>query len=179
MHLLCDNVFLIKKDLTKACKYMNNSINKSPELYRSGVGIVLLNNHNQVLIAQRIDFKSDAWQMPQGGIDEGEEPVITALRELEEEIGTNNVEILGVLDEWFYYDLPAEIQTKVWGGNYLGQRQKWFLAKFLGCDSDVNLDTAHPEFSRWKWATPQDAINLAIPFKREIYKKVFQDFALI
>lgn len=154
-------------------------MNKNPELYRPGVGIVLLNNRNQVLIAQRIDFKSDVWQMPQGGIDEGEEPVITALRELEEEIGTNNVEIIKVIDRWFYYDLPSEIQTKVWGGNYLGQRQKWFLAKFLGHDSDINLDTKYPEFSCWKWATPQDAINLAVPFKREIYREVFQNFELI
>ena len=144
--------------------------------YRRGVGIVLVNAQGRVFVAQRIDSKMPAWQMPQGGIDKGETPRVAALRELLEEIGTDKARIVGVTRAWLRYDLPAGLQAKMWGGKYRGQEQKWFLMLFTGCDADINLETEHPEFSSWKWLPFTQLPRTIVGFKREIYRQVVAEF---
>jgi putative (di)nucleoside polyphosphate hydrolase len=147
-----------------------------PRLYRPNVGIMLLNSRGLVLVAQRIDTPGPSWQMPQGGVDDGEDLHKAALRELEEEIGTAHVTLVAEAPDWLYYDVPRELQLRLWGGKYLGQRQKWFLMRFEGENSEINIHTAHPEFSSWKWAVPQTLPDLAIDFKRLTYEKVLKGF---
>jgi putative (di)nucleoside polyphosphate hydrolase len=145
--------------------------------YRRGVGVMLFNPAGQVFVARRRDAAGtpggEAWQMPQGGIDLGEEPRAAALRELDEEIGTANAEIVAETRHWLMYDLPDELVGKVWGGRYRGQAQKWFAARFLGRDGEIDLAKHHePEFSEWKWA-PLDALpGLIVGFKRELYTAI-------
>ena len=143
--------------------------------YRRGVGIVLVNAQGRVFVAERIDAPG-AWQMPQGGIDKGERPRAAALRELEEEIGTNKARIIAVTPQWLRYDLPADLQAKVWKGKYRGQEQKWYLMRFTGVDSDINLDGEHPEFAAWKWLPFTHLPRVIVGFKREIYKQVVAAF---
>ena len=119
--------------------------------YRPCVGIMLINDHGLVFVAQRIDQVVEAWQMPQGGVEQDETPRQAALRELEEEIGTNRAEIIAETEDWIPYDLPRELADKVWRGRFRGQTQKWFAMRFLGTDGDINLATAEPEFDAWKW----------------------------
>ena len=146
------------------------SRNKHESLpYRAGVGMILLNRRGHVFVGQRIDTTMEAWQMPQGGIDDGEDPETAALRELEEEVGTKNVEIITRTEDWLCYDLPADIRARIWGGNYRGQRQIWFVMRFLGRDSEINITTAHPEFSHWKWAPWDELGQMIVPFKRQLY----------
>jgi putative (di)nucleoside polyphosphate hydrolase len=149
-------------------------------LYRPNVGIIVMNAEKKILVGRRCDSlgddKAPAWQMPQGGIDDGESIEESALRELLEEIGTNNVDIMKVSETWYYYDLPKELAQKLWGGKYLGQRQKWVLAGFKGLDTEINLNTHHPEFYAWQWVTPKDAIHLIVDFKRDLYTQVFAGF---
>jgi putative (di)nucleoside polyphosphate hydrolase len=142
--------------------------------YRPCVGIVLLNSHGRVFVGQRLDSKLEAWQMPQGGIDDGEDPRTTALRELEEETGIapHLVEVVAETPEWHYYDLPDEMVGTIWKGRYAGQRQKWFSMRFLGSDADVAIETAHPEFKAWRWAEVHTLVDLAVPFKRDLYADV-------
>jgi len=147
------------------------------ELYRPNVGIMLLDRRNRVFVARRIDTPGEAWQMPQGGIDEGEEPRRAALRELKEEIGTDHAEILAETRGWLRYDLPAEIAGRIWGGRYRGQRQKWFAMRFLGGDAEIDLATEHPEFSGWKWVPPAELPGLIVPFKRPLYVALIEEFA--
>ncbi|MFZ5705621.1 MAG: RNA pyrophosphohydrolase [Pseudomonadota bacterium] len=146
--------------------------------YRPAAAIMLLNADNQVFVAQRIDNLAEAWQMPQGGLDKGEDPLAGALRELEEETGIlpRLVEILGKAPEELLYDLPPELVGKIWGGKYRGQAQHWFVARFLGTDDDVNLETAEPEFRAWKWADPADLVDMIVPFKRDLYARVVETF---
>jgi putative (di)nucleoside polyphosphate hydrolase len=146
--------------------------------YRPCVGIMLLNADNAVFVGQRRDQYTTAWQMPQGGIDAGETPYGAALRELEEEIGVGpaQVSLLAEHPEWLRYDLPLELMGKAWGGRYRGQAQKWFALRFLGRDSDVNLETAHPEFSTWRWETLDHLPSLIVPFKRALYQQLVSDF---
>jgi len=146
--------------------------------YRRGVGIMLINGDGLVFVAQRIDFKGDAWQMPQGGIDKGENPLATARRELEEETGIppHLTELVAETHGWLRYDLPADLRSKLWRGKYRGQEQKWFLMRFLGADDDVNLKTAHPEFSAWRWAASDQLVDLIVPFKRTLYTLVLEEF---
>lgn len=144
--------------------------------YRPGVGVALTNRDGQILVGQRIDFPSQAWQMPQGGIDEGEAPLDAALREMEEEIGTRKAHLLYESPNWYYYDLPPELRH-LWGGRYRGQQQKWFLFRFLGEDRDINLQTAHPEFSAWRWVDPALVPQLIVPFKRQLYVDLFAELA--
>ncbi len=144
--------------------------------YRVGVGIMLLGHDGRVFVARRIDTPGDAWQMPQGGIEPGETPRVAALRELAEEIGTAKAEIVAESRGWLSYDLPLEVAMRVWGGKYRGQRQKWFAMRFTGTDGDIRLDTAHPEFSAWKWAEPAELPRLIIPFKRALYEALLEEF---
>ena len=147
--------------------------------YRRGVGVMLLNRHGKVFVGARIDSTDEAWQMPQGGIDEGEEPWATALRELEEETGIapHLVERIADCPERLKYDLPGELRSKLWGGKWAGQDQDWYLARFLGRDSDVNIATSHPEFREWKWIEPEQLPDLIVPFKRELYRRLLREFA--
>ncbi len=155
---------------------MNVDALKASLPYRPCAGMMVLNRDNQVFVARRIGLASEYWQMPQGGIDKGEDPLDAAVRELEEEIGTRNVELMFSLDEWLLYDLPDELVGKVWKGRYRGQKQKWFLFRFLGADSDINIVTDHPEFSEWKWTDlDQVAIDI-VPFKRDIYETIVRKF---
>jgi 8-oxo-dGTP pyrophosphatase MutT (NUDIX family) len=144
--------------------------------YRPGVGIVLFNEQRQVFMAQRCDVEHPAWQMPQGGIEVGETPREAALRELREEIGTNNATVALEAPHWIYYDVPAKLAQRAWGGRWAGQRQKWFLMAFMGEDSEIDLATENPEFRDWRWTLPQTLIALAPPFKRQLYRTVFGQF---
>jgi putative (di)nucleoside polyphosphate hydrolase len=148
----------------------------NPPRYRRGVGIMLLNRVNRVFVAQRIDFTGDAWQMPQGGIDKGESPREAAHRELEEEIGTGKADFLAETKGWFTYDFPPELRERFRRGRFLGQQQKWFAMRFTGQDSDINLETEHPEFKTWKWVEPSDLPRLIVPFKRQVYLDVLEEF---
>lgn len=144
--------------------------------YRPGVGIMLLNAANEVFVAKRIDMTSEAWQMPQGGIDEGEDPRTTALRELEEEIGTCKASIIAESREWLVYDLPEHLVPIIWHGRFRGQRQKWFLMRFEGTDADINIATEHPEFSEWKWVAMETLPDVIVPFKRQLYVDIVEEF---
>ena len=151
-------------------------IDSSPRPYRQAVGILLLNRHNLVFVGRRIDQTAEAWQMPQGGIDAGETPKQAALRELAEEVGTTEATILAESRTWFDYDLPADLVGKVWQGRYRGQRQKWFALRFTGTDQDIDLNTGDPEFSDWRWLPSTQVLDWIVPFKREIYTRVFAEF---
>lgn len=146
--------------------------------YRPCAGIMLLNKHNAIFVGERLDGQdSGIWQMPQGGIDPGEEPASAAMREMEEEIGTRNAEIIAETPDWLTYDLPADLRGKVWRGRYRGQKQKWFLLRFLGTDAEINLQTEHPEFSAWKWTDTDALVAEVIAFKQDIYRQVRSAFA--
>ncbi len=145
--------------------------------YRPAVGIMLVNASGRVLVARRVDSTPmPAWQMPQGGIDPGETPRQAALRELEEEIGTANAEILAESSTWLTYDLPASLAAKVWGGRYRGQRQKWFVMRFTGCDADIDLAGEHAEFDAWRWAALDELPELIVAFKRQLYIEILTEF---
>ncbi len=144
--------------------------------YRPGVGIMLLNPAGRVFVARRIDMPSEAWQMPQGGIDPGEAPAAAAFRELEEETGTAAAEIVAESEGWLDYDLPPELIGKLWEGRYRGQTQKWFAMRFLGNDADIDIATEHPEFDDWKWAGIEELPALIVPFKRALYSELVRLF---
>ncbi len=147
--------------------------------YRPAAGVMLLNDAGKVFVAQRIDSTLEAWQMPQGGLDPGEDAEAGALRELEEETGIppRLVEVIARAPEELLYDLPADLVGKLWKGRYRGQRQTWFLLRFLGRDADVTLETAHPEFRAWKWVEPAELPSLIVPFKKTLYEAVLAAFA--
>jgi len=144
--------------------------------YRNGVGVMLLNRAGQVFVARRIDTTSEAWQMPQGGMDPGESPQQAAFRELREEIGTDKVDLLRESIDWYTYDLPDELIGKIWDGKYRGQRQKWFVMRFTGEDGDINLATDDPEFCEWKWIDMRLLPDLIVPFKRNLYRALIEEF---
>jgi putative (di)nucleoside polyphosphate hydrolase len=151
--------------------------------YRTCVGAVLFNRNGLVLVARRADLPNaegspGGWQLPQGGIDKGEDPRVAVFRELEEEIGTAKAEIIAEHPEWLSYDLPDELIGKALGGRYRGQRQRWFALRFLGEDSDIRLDLdPHPEFDAWRWTRLEELPSLAVGFKRAIYEVLARDFA--
>jgi putative (di)nucleoside polyphosphate hydrolase len=149
------------------------------DLYRPAVGVMLINHAGKVWVGQRLDNTLEAWQMPQGGLDPGEEPLAGALRELEEETGIRPdlVEIITRAREELTYDLPDDLIGKVWKKPWRGQRQTWFLARFLGQDADVDIATLHPEFRAWKWAEPAELSALIVPFKKRLYEDIVEAFA--
>lgn len=153
---------------------------KDKQLYRKGVGAVLFNKDGRVFVAQRIDTPGDAWQMPQGGIDKGEDPADAVMRELEEEIGTNHAEIIEETKGWLYYDIPDGLSRTLWGGKYKGQRQKWFALRYLGHDDHIDIQAHHhPEFSEWKWVALDQVPDLIVPFKQSLYKDIVERFSHI
>jgi len=148
--------------------------------YRRGVGLMILNQDHKVWVGQRHDSGNiigpNTWQMPQGGIDSTETPWQAALREMKEEIGTVNVRLIAETKDWISYDFPEELHTTLWGGRFYGQTQKWFLLEFLGNNSEINIKTRHPEFIAWRWVDPQELPDLIVPFKRDLYLKLLEEF---
>ena len=147
--------------------------------YRPCAGIMLVDRAGRVFVGQRIDTTLEAWQMPQGGIDPGEDALAAAIRELGEETGIapDRVELIAEAPQELYYDLPADMIGKVWKGKWRGQRQRWFLFRFLGEDRDIDIATAHPEFLSWRWSDPADLAAMIVPFKRALYEQVLAAFA--
>ena len=147
--------------------------------YRPCAGIMLLNADGLVFVGQRIDAEVEAWQMPQGGIDDGEDPEATAIRELGEETGIapEHVELIAAAPHELFYDLPEELVGRVWKGKWRGQRQRWFLYRFLGSDADIDIATAHPEFKSWQWIRPETLPEVIVPFKKTLYEEVLAAFA--
>ena len=144
--------------------------------YRLGVGVMLLDRGNRVFVGRRIDTQTEAWQMPQGGIEPGEEPVHAAFRELKEEIGTANAEVVAESVDWHRYDLPPHLLGKAWHGRWRGQLQRWFVMRFLGDDAEINVDTASPEFSAWKWVSASEISDIVVEFKRQLYIDLLAEF---
>lgn len=147
--------------------------------YRPCAGVMLVNREGRVFVGQRLDSKVEAWQMPQGGIDPGEDPLDAAYRELWEETGVarEHVKLVASAPDELQYDLPDELIGQVWKGKWRGQRQRWFLFRFLGEDGDVNIATAEPEFRAWRWAEPADLPELIVPFKCDLYRQLLDVFA--
>jgi putative (di)nucleoside polyphosphate hydrolase len=144
-------------------------------IYRPAVGILLANWKHEIFIGQRLDTPADCWQMPQGGIDEGESPEQAVMRELLEELGTTKVAMIAATAQWHYYDFPEHLRYKCWGGRYRGQQQRWFALRFLGEDHDINIHTPHPEFHAWRWARVEEVPQLVIDFKRQVYRDVLME----
>ncbi len=147
--------------------------------YRLGVGVMLLNADNHVFVGKRIDTRSEAWQMPQGGIDEGETPLEAVKRELWEETGVRKASVIAESADWYYYDLPIDLIPNIWGGKYRGQKQKWFVMRLDADDSHVDIATKHPEFNQWKWLSVKELSEMIVPFKRPLYEALVSEFQSI
>tara|TARA_Y100001970_G_scaffold290951_1_gene426378 strand:- start:603 stop:1079 length:477 start_codon:yes stop_codon:yes gene_type:complete len=151
-------------------------MNNQQELpLRIGVGIVLLNQKNKVFVGKRIDNPKNFWQMPQGGVDLNEDFLEAAKRELKEETGIKSVKLIKELKEWMEYDLPKNLLGKIWKGKYRGQKQKWYIMKFLGNDNEINIKSRNPEFLEWKWVEPSSLPDIVVDFKIAIYKKIKEE----
>ena len=147
---------------------------------RLGVGIILLNSKNKVFVGKRIDNQEgNYWQMPQGGVDKNENLLEAAKRELEEETGIKTVRIIKEFNDWLIYDLPQNLLGKIWDGKYRGQKQKWFIMRFLGKNDEINIKTLNPEFLEWKWIDPFELPNVAVNFKTNIYKKLVEELTFV
>ena len=145
--------------------------------YRIGIGVVLLNEKKKVFVGKRIDIKSEAWQMPQGGVTKDEKFEDAAYRELYEETGIKNAKIIFKSNKWFKYNIPRTLKKKLWSGKYLGQKQKWFVMKFVGNDKkDININVGKAEFCDWKWVNLNELEKLIVPFKKSMYKKIIKEF---
>ncbi len=149
--------------------------NKKELPLRIGVGIALLNHQNKIFVGKRIDNPSNSWQMPQGGVNNNENFIDAAKRELEEETGIQAVKLIKELDKWLSYDLPKSLLGKIWGGKYRGQKQKWFIMKFIGRNEEINIKTKYPEFLDWKWIEPAELTKIAVDFKFDVYKKLKEE----
>ena len=146
---------------------------KNSELpLRIGVGIVLLNHENKVFVGKRIDNPNNYWQLPQGGVDKNENLLIAAKRELEEETGIRSTKLLGEIEDWLIYYLPQNLLGKIWKGKYKGQKQKWFLMRFIGNDNEININTSNPEFLDWKWIDLDLITDVVVDFKHHVYKEL-------
>ena len=155
-------------------------MNKKRELpLRIGVGIVLLNNKNKIFVGKRIDNPKKFWQMPQGGVDKNEDLFQAAKRELQEETSITSIKLIKKLDGWLEYNLPQNLLGKIWKGKYKGQKQKWFIMKFLGDDMEINVKTKHPEFFEWKWVDPDQITDFVVNFKLDVYKKIKEKVKII
>lgn len=157
---------------------INKELKRPDYLYRSGVGIMIMNQQREIFVGKRIDNHSDAWQMPQGGLDAGEIEDTAMFRELKEETGINGdvVKIIAKSEGHYYYNLPYKLQKKFWGGKYLGQKQKWYLLEFSGSQDAININTEDPEFSAWKWVSRKNMLNEIVSFKRGLYEDVIKEF---
>ena len=145
--------------------------------YRKCVGIMIINNEKKILVGRRLDHPSGFWQMPQGGIDDQENPEEAVWREMMEEIGTNKAELIKVSNQWIKYDIPPEtLKTLPWGHKYIGQTQKWFAFRFIGNNNNINVGTENPEFSEWKWTNIDSIIDNIVPFKRNVYRIILEEF---
>ena len=144
--------------------------------YRSCVGLMVFNKIGQVFCGQRLDNKAEAWQLPQGGIDEGETPIEAGFRELKEETSIVNVEFVSEYPEWLNYDIPLPLANALWEGKFRGQTQRWLLFSFTGIDNEININTSHPEFKNWEWINPSQLPLKAISFKQEIYSMINKAF---
>ena len=139
--------------------------------------MMILNDKNEILVGRRLDYPSGFWQMPQGGIDDNENPEEAVWREMMEEVGTNNAELIKMSSQWINYNIPQDTLDRLpWGKRYVGQTQKWFVFRFTGQESDINVGTENPEFSEWKWAKFNSLVDNIVPFKRDVYKKILEEF---
>ena len=139
---------------------------------RIGVGAIVLNSENKIFVGKRADNPIDKWQMPQGGVDKGENFISAMKRELKEETSIQNIKILKQIDQWFEYELPKNLLGIIWKGKFRGQKQKWFIVRFIGNESEINLKTKHPEFIEWKWIELDDLTKVIVDFKKDVYKKL-------
>ena len=153
------------------------NINKLP--LRIGVGIVLLNNKNDIFVGKRVDNPKNFWQMPQGGVDKNEDFFEAAKRELEEETSIKSVKLIKELDFWLEYELPKNLLGKIWKGKYRGQKQKWFVMKFIGGENEINIKTKNPEFLEWKWIQRSKLTDVVVDFKLDVYKKIKKELELL
>ena len=146
---------------------------------RTGVGVIVLNNKNQVFVGKRKDNPINKWQMPQGGVDEGEDFITAMRRELVEETSIKNIKIIKVLEKMYQYELPENLVGIIWKGKFRGQKQKWFITRFLGKDEEINLNTKHPEFIDWKWIEPKKLPDVIVNFKKDMYKSLVKEINLV
>ncbi|MBO6493591.1 MAG: RNA pyrophosphohydrolase [Pelagibacteraceae bacterium] len=156
------------------------SLNKSKNLpLRLGVGVVLLNSNNKVFVGKRIDNPVNFWQMPQGGVDDNENLLYAANRELKEETGVKSTELIKEIDNWLTYELPKNLLGKIWKGKYRGQKQKWFIMRFVGDEEEINIKTKNAEFKEWKWIDANQLLNVVIDFKLDVYKSIVKELNIL
>ena len=147
------------------------------ERYRRGVGMMIINKKKEIFLGQRFDKDKSAWQMPQGGIDRGEKELAALKREMFEETGIKkDYKIIFKSNKYFYYKLPQYLQKRLWKGQFVGQKQKWFLLEYFGEDKNINIETKKPEFKKWNWASKEKMLKLIVPFKRKLYKEIVSEF---
>ena len=156
------------------------SLNKSKNLpLRLGVGVVLLNSDNKVFVGKRIDNPVNFWQMPQGGVDDNENLLYAANRELKEETGVKSTKLIKEIDNWLTYELPKNLLGKIWKGKYRGQKQKWFIMRFVGNEEEINIKTKNAEFLEWKWIDANQLLNVVIDFKLDVYKSIVKELNIL
>jgi len=156
------------------------SLNKSKNLpLRLGVGVVLLNSNNKVFVGKRIDNPVNFWQMPQGGVDDNENFLYAANRELKEETGVKSTKLIKEIDNWLTYELPNNLLGKIWKGKYRGQKQKWFIMRFVGDEEEININTKNAEFKEWKWIDVNQLLNVVVRFKHDVYKAIVKELNIL